>query len=465
MKRLARPFTILLILGFINILAFGFFMTIMQDRYAIQLSQRMMALTLDNRLERLSDTTLDHAFWDETYNNIVSEFDQDWVIFNLGDFLHQTLDVSDLLILDGDSAAVLNTSKEVQGPSVGSLRTASQELVASARAIPNAEEIRAISAYIDVDGDVHFASASLIIGYTTEVDIFSDHVMVLTARLKGPWLSEIATAFDLSNLRVQDTPGGWMSAGLPLSGVSGETLAYLVWTPPLPGLRALPWLTAVLVGVFGVMVLIARRFLAEVRSTANELERLSVTDRLTGLGNRHKMDEALELERLRLARSPPGFSVLMIDIDHFKSVNDVHGHLAGDAVLQDMAKVLSSNVRRTDVVGRWGGEEFLVLCPGTHAAGAMVLAESLRATIESHDFPGVGRKTCSIGVATARPDETIDTLLDRADAALYRAKDGGRNRVAQETSVDAQVPTDRAPGPLVSPSAALTRGDAGAAVS
>lgn len=119
----------------------------------------------------------------------------------------------------------------------------------------------------------------------------------------------------------------------------------------------------------------------------------------------------------------------MLDIDHFKAVNDTYGHNTGDMVLQEFAKILQSTCRETDTVGRWGGEEFLIICPDTDRRAALTLAETIRANIEANDFPGVEQVTASLGVGLCQPDDNIDTVMERTDAALYQAKANGRNQV------------------------------------
>lgn len=159
------------------------------------------------------------------------------------------------------------------------------------------------------------------------------------------------------------------------------------------------------------------------------VEKLSVTDRLTGLFNRQKLDDVLETEVARAKRYSHPLSIILFDIDHFKSVNDQHGHLVGDRVLVKMAEIMQGSVRSVDIAGRWGGEEFVVICPETDKAGANGLAEKIRASIEKTAFPVVGAKTASFGVAEFGPDETITSAIHRADEALYAAKNLGRNRI------------------------------------
>ena len=162
------------------------------------------------------------------------------------------------------------------------------------------------------------------------------------------------------------------------------------------------------------------------------LEVLSVTDKLTGLYNRRKLDELLN-EQISLAdRYGTPMSIIMLDIDHFKRVNDTHGHGVGDDVLVGMANLLRQNMRETDALGRLGGEEFVVVCRHNNFSESMAAATKLRQAIADHIFPVVGQVTSSLGVASWRADDTATTLLARADEALYRAKHAGRNRVEAE---------------------------------
>lgn len=170
-----------------------------------------------------------------------------------------------------------------------------------------------------------------------------------------------------------------------------------------------------------------------------QLRRAARHDRLTGLLNRHAMDDVLTLERQRARRMGTPFSALMVDIDHFKQVNDRLGHAAGDHTLRMVAQHLRRHLRATDVVSRWGGEEFLVLLPVTSRAEASHLAEKLCEGVRRLPIPWGGEDlscTVSIGVAQWRAaGDTSDALLARADQALYCAKNGGRDRVCVEPTL------------------------------
>ena len=181
------------------------------------------------------------------------------------------------------------------------------------------------------------------------------------------------------------------------------------------------------------------RFFADLHVRASTLERtaermreLAHTDALTGLGNRRQADLWLVREVQRAARYARPFSVLMLDIDHFKRLNDEHGHAAGDRVLVDLAIELVGMVRASDAVVRWGGEEFLVLAPETALEDAVRVAELGRRQIAKLPLGDAHRMTVSIGVAAHRIGDDPESLVARADAALYMAKRSGRNAVRQE---------------------------------
>ncbi len=171
---------------------------------------------------------------------------------------------------------------------------------------------------------------------------------------------------------------------------------------------------------------------SELESANSELKRLSGIDKLTQADNRQRLDEVLQEELKRNDRYGTGLSAIMLDLDHFKEINDSYGHPVGDMVLKEIAGILKSNVRGCDTAGRWGGEEFLIILPQTDLPSAMAAAEKIRAAVEKTEFPVAGHVTCSFGVAAFREDDDQDRLLSRADKALYEAKRSGRNRVVGE---------------------------------
>jgi two-component system, cell cycle response regulator len=164
-----------------------------------------------------------------------------------------------------------------------------------------------------------------------------------------------------------------------------------------------------------------------------EIYRLTTVDGLTQVANRRFFEETLERELSRGRRYHRGLALVMFDLDFFKAINDQHGHLAGDAVLKEVASLARSKVRREDVLARYGGEEFAIVLPEIRLAGAKAMAEKLRALVEDHvfSFDGVDIEvTISVGVAEWKgPDERLTSLVARCDQSLYEAKERGRNRV------------------------------------
>jgi diguanylate cyclase (GGDEF)-like protein len=167
----------------------------------------------------------------------------------------------------------------------------------------------------------------------------------------------------------------------------------------------------------------------------HDLEKMAVTDKLTGLYNRAKIDNTVDLELVRARRYETPFSIVLFDIDHFKTINDTHGHLVGDQVLIDMSTIIQNTTRESDIKGRWGGEEFILILPNTDLKEAENVAETLRKAIEEHEFNEAGTVTASFGVSVFTQDDNADTLLNRSDNALYSVKKSGRNGVCSEKTL------------------------------
>jgi diguanylate cyclase (GGDEF)-like protein len=167
----------------------------------------------------------------------------------------------------------------------------------------------------------------------------------------------------------------------------------------------------------------------ELQELARDLRFQATTDPLTGLYNRLKFDEALASETLRAKRYGSPLTLVLYDVDHFKQVNDIYGHQIGDDALVRLSQIVSVHIRNTDLLARWGGEEFVILAPGSDSEMARQAAEKLAAAIRRTTFEQVGTITCSFGIAQYAAGDSPATLIARADYALYRAKMNGRNRV------------------------------------
>lgn len=180
---------------------------------------------------------------------------------------------------------------------------------------------------------------------------------------------------------------------------------------------------------FAFLVLGLRRWVIYNETLKAQLRDLATTDFLTGAANRRHFAALLATEVERNGRQPNPLSVILLDVDHFKQVNDTFGHEAGDRILTSVAQLMGRQLRKTDFFARYGGEEFAILLPQTKLEGACALAEKCRHALQECTYADVGQVTASFGVATFDSNETPDQFVKRADLALYEAKSGGRNRV------------------------------------
>ena len=177
--------------------------------------------------------------------------------------------------------------------------------------------------------------------------------------------------------------------------------------------------------------IIGKRMIEQQELLTNEITNLSEIDHLTQMYNRRKITELFGREITRYIRYKYPLSIILIDIDYFKEVNDQFGHNQGDITLKEIASIIKAEVRETDYAGRWGGEEFLIVCPQTDINGVRTLAEKLCNSISEHSFTRVGHKTASFGITTCNKNSSFESMINHADKALYTAKSLGRNIVSQ----------------------------------
>ena len=169
--------------------------------------------------------------------------------------------------------------------------------------------------------------------------------------------------------------------------------------------------------------------ITDLEAEKNSYKTIAQEDRLTGVFNRAKFDEFVEHEIAKFKRYGEEVSLIICDIDHFKQVNDTYGHITGDNVLKSVANVMKEHIRETDILARWGGEEFVILLPNTPLQSAISVAEKIRCDIELTTFETVGRITLSCGVSEIKSGDSEESWFKRSDHALYEAKKAGRNRV------------------------------------
>lgn len=297
--------------------------------------------------------------------------------------------------------------------------------------------------------------------YTSRVPVVANYLIVAIAMAIHAYFSFLEPSVDarvaiysvtravllmrcaLEPLRIagpRRSPSFWSLIAI-MALVSANDLHH-AWLAALPGPVADPsgsdsirraLVAAVVADVLAGYVLLllnSERLEAELRAAQQDIEMLARTDSLTGLWNRRHFEDtiAAEIERARRYGTP--LALLALDADHFKRINDEFGHHAGDAVLRELARLLTATTRRSDLLCRWGGEEFMVLAPDTGCPQAAAMAEKIRLAVAGHDLDAVGGMTVSVGVGELLPGESTEAWVRRVDAALYDAKQGGRNRVA-----------------------------------
>ncbi len=259
----------------------------------------------------------------------------------------------------------------------------------------------------------------------------SGGVMKGSGRIFQRWLQDHRT-------RLLDLLAAWVAviaSAAALSRLDNQVLAgFWRLTPELAPDKVLVWFA--LVGF--VLVIYAQRRWHEISMLLAEAE----TDVLTGLHNRRKIESLLAHEFDRALRYGRPLSVVMIDVDHFKRINDNFGHGIGDVVLAAIARRVRRRMRISDHFGRWGGEEFLLICPETDTEGAMKIADRMRRTIKQHPMRKAGVVTASFGVSAYSGQGDYDTLIREADSYLYMAKQQGRDRIMSRLVVMTQLRTE-----------------------
>ena len=255
----------------------------------------------------------------------------------------------------------------------------------------------------------------------TDSDLFTPEVAAELQRSDRQITDGAATASDELNLAINDEIRRCLWLKFPVMDPNGET-HYI-------GVVALDLSKQANVAELRQSLERLQQANQELQKTLVELDRLASTDKLTGAWNRRRLEEAAINEMDRLKRYDHPLSLLIIDIDFFKRINDHQGHIVGDQVLSELATVVQSTLRATDSLTRWGGEEFVVLSPNTTLSTMAMLAERLRERVSRAVFPPEITLTVSIGVAECMSGETWQAWFKRADAALYRAKACGRNQV------------------------------------
>ena len=259
------------------------------------------------------------------------------------------------------------------------------------------------------------------------------HVMILSTDLKGKIIN-VNSAYCKRIGYSKDELIGKQHTIIQHPDMSSKVFKNSTWSGEIKNLTKLNetvYFQVVIEALIKDNKKIGYRSISEDITNKKRIEELSITDKLTSLYNRLKLDEIIDEQISLVTRYNTSFSVILLDIDNFKSVNDTYGHDVGDIVLQEIAKNIKRHTRKTDFVGRWGGEEFLIICQNTNLNHAYTVAENVRKSINSIAFEECGKQTVSLGVTEYSNIDSLKTLFKRVDKCLYEAKKSGKNQTKQ----------------------------------
>lgn len=423
------------------------------DRLARENMRQRVSIALSVEARRQQEILEEYSYWDEAHEKTIVAVDPQWVENNTGQYLIDKYGFEFTIAVNGDlsPSQITTADKLFSLPFPQLLHTGLERLI---KQLHQSRSKDALSVYMVLDDAVYLVSAGLFMDEVTEMPQADQSVLVFARRIDDAFVGEIVDTYKLPPLTLLPRDGAHEEACLKILDQSDDVVAYLHWEEVRPGRAQLPGLLAIIALFFVVSMVIIRHLLlkeSEYRKLyEGQLYQLATKDFLTGISNRREFLHLAEREIQRAARGDDALSLLLLDIDRFKKVNDTFGHEAGDKVLVEMSAIVQRHLRDFDVFARIGGEEFVVILPEVTASQAVEKAERLRLLIEDHpvvlDDGGKVKYTLSIGVAEWDGEEVLDRLMVRADNALYQAKDAGRNKVSLSSPPRPQTPRARTAG-------------------
>lgn len=430
------PLTLVVALGLAILLGLLRYGTSAVDGLARANMLERVEVLMDVEEQRLSDILEEYTFWDIAHSNLVASLDTEWANENIGEYLHDNADMNLVFVIDGEDRPVIAYLDGKQTPleNLFSSLEPLDEAISAARQDMSrpASEIR----YLSIGGAGYLLALDTFVPELPGTDSAVGSVMGFARRIDHERVSRLSETYRIPGLSIAMDPRGLPdSRRLDIATHDGAVVLTLSWANQTPAndiRRSMRPYAAVL--GFVMTALIFWVFYLEIRNHRERedlLRRMANVDHLTGISNRREFflmaEKALAIAR----RANTPISLILIDVDNFKKVNDSLGHTKGDRILMQVSRQLRETLREADVYARYGGDEFIILLPGTGAEDARTLAEKLRA-----EFAGISREiargriicTMSIGVAEYRHGESIERLISRADDALYQAKHAGRDR-------------------------------------
>lgn len=419
-RALAPLVTLLVLAGAATTFLFAHFAFDALDGMAAENLRQRVTAALAVERKRLEDLNVEYSFWDLSHAKLIEDPDPAWAEANIGPHLTERY---------GLSLAVAMQRK--QPPTIafrdGVLVGSADEL----HVLPDTPG--EASGYWRVDDTVYLYASYPFIDEQSETAQPDDSRLFFARRITDGYLAELAGLYHLPPLALVDPAATDLDTRLVLPDSTGAPVAALAWASSEPSQELLNRLilpsliTSALVAWMAWLVI--HHDTVNRRRFVDKLLQVASKDFLTGISNRREFITLAGSELARAQRDGSSICLLLIDVDHFKQVNDTFGHEVGDAVLQGLAQQVAKALRRSDQFARWGGEEFIVLLPQSNAVAGLETAERLRLLVASGkgSTPEVAC-TVSIGGAVWDGSETLESLISRADRALYKAKVSGRNQ-------------------------------------
>nr|WP_286183138.1 diguanylate cyclase [Labrenzia sp. R4_1] len=402
-----------------------------------------MGAILDERTDRLSELTLEYAYWDESIDRLVTQFDEDWIDTTFIEYIYSDLGIIGVHVLDGENADRLHIFEDYRADRSAMERYGPDALRLISRARRTEENEAPIPAtgFLGSASDLYLASAIRMTTYDTDKITSTNHVMMFVRKLDEAALTYLSDKFQLPGLKITTEDPSYFQAHWPIRAEDGVTFANFVWNPVLPGQQLLAPLAIGLIIVYGGMMIAARAFLKQATHMVSALDAAKKrterakellahqanTDALTNLGNRWSFEQTLDALSAK-ADGTKEFALVCFDLDRFKTINDTLGHETGDEVLKYVGETLSSLTYPQDKVFRLGGDEFVIVFGLTDRERVLAVAKEAIAILSQRVM--LNGHSCHFGASAgiAYSTEPVN-LLRRADTALYASKKKGRSQV------------------------------------
>jgi two-component system cell cycle response regulator len=396
--------------------------------------RNQIEVAIDVERARLSDLLVEYSYWDEAYTRLVAMPDTAWANSNIGEYLHDSYGIDLALVIGTDDRIGLAFENGHAGANLDSqaLFAAIRPLLDDSRVVRNRPSPQ--HGLILYHNDIYMVAVDTFTPEYEHSRRADDHALLLGRRIDANYIAELNTIYRLPGLHSSDLSHN-PDTRLLLRSPEDRVVMVLGWQDSAPATQAFskvfaPLLLLVLL-MIGLGAWILRR--DSIRRTRYEqhLQRLAQTDPLTGIYNRRAFYHMVTREMGRVHRDRSDLTMLVLDIDRFKTINDQFGHEAGDRVLQQFTRLIQDNLRDADIFARIGGEEFALALPGTNECQAFDLAERIRDMVANmKTFYELKRIqiTVSVGISQYQPGDTHESMIARADRALYHSKENGRNQ-------------------------------------